>query len=366
MKKASKKVVAQTNGRIFISHATTDSVLVKPFVELLQTGFQELQPKIFCTSVEGFGIPRGKNFIKYIDDQMQNTNYVIMLITPAYYESPFCLCEMGATWALRHNIYPLIVPPLKYEDMKAVISGIQAGYINDQRTLDEMRDQIESLGIGRGTTGRWNSQRDVFIETFSGIIDQLPAPTVVTFQKHEETLEAYKSARQTIIEQTNIIRELNTKISRLESLKDREEVEIVRREFSTEQEKVDQIIAGIKETLDQLSRATCTALYYSLRNETWQPYSGFQQDESMWDDIKTSFERGFIENDGSGFTISNSRPTVRNAQEMINSLLRFVEECEANDDSTFLEDFDADNGCPFDLTNRDFWEDYLRETPYQG
>src|SRR5262245_59010999 len=47
-----------------------------------------------------------------------------MVITPAYYESAFCLCELGATWIMGSEAMPLLVPPLDYDDLKAVLIGV--------------------------------------------------------------------------------------------------------------------------------------------------------------------------------------------------------------------------------------------------
>ncbi len=42
---------------LFISHAEVDKPLVDPFVDLLQTGIDVPRTSIFCTSLEGMGIP---------------------------------------------------------------------------------------------------------------------------------------------------------------------------------------------------------------------------------------------------------------------------------------------------------------------
>lgn len=54
---------------IFISHAVADKALVDRFVELLQIGSNVNGEDIFCSSLEGMGIPTGKNFIEFIKSQ---------------------------------------------------------------------------------------------------------------------------------------------------------------------------------------------------------------------------------------------------------------------------------------------------------
>lgn len=128
---------------IFISHATADKELVDALVDLLQTGIGVPHDQIFCTSLEGHGIPEGEDFADFIRDKLQGAGHVIMVITPRYYESAFCLCELGATWIQSGSAFPLIVPPLGFSDMKAVLSGVQAGLINDASKLDNLRDRLK-------------------------------------------------------------------------------------------------------------------------------------------------------------------------------------------------------------------------------
>src|SRR3954451_22503453 len=103
---------------IFISHAEVDKPVVDPFVDLLQTGLNVPQEKVFCTSLEGMGIPRGQNFVEFIRQKLTGADFIIAMLTPRYYESAFCLCELGATWATSKNFFPILVPPLDYESLK--------------------------------------------------------------------------------------------------------------------------------------------------------------------------------------------------------------------------------------------------------
>jgi len=50
--------------KVFISHSVKDKELANAMVDLLQTGIGINTNDIFCSSVEGLGIPGGANFIK--------------------------------------------------------------------------------------------------------------------------------------------------------------------------------------------------------------------------------------------------------------------------------------------------------------
>ena len=56
---------------VFISHASADKPLVDAFVDLLQTGVDIRQKDIFCTSIDGMGIPTGKDFVAFINKRLK-------------------------------------------------------------------------------------------------------------------------------------------------------------------------------------------------------------------------------------------------------------------------------------------------------
>jgi hypothetical protein len=144
---------------VFISHAQADKPLVDKFIDLLQTGLNVSQAHIFCTSLEGLGIPRGQNFVSFIREKMAGSAFVIMLITPRYYESAFCLCELGATWITGQEAFPILVPPLGYDNLIAVLIGVQSGAIYDKDVLNELRDRLMQAGLATAATGRWEAKR---------------------------------------------------------------------------------------------------------------------------------------------------------------------------------------------------------------
>lgn len=99
--------------KIFISHSSKDKELVLMFVDLLTQGFHIDYDEIFCTSMDN-ALRVGEDFIKSIKENLHDSEIVLFLITQNYIESKFCIMEMGAAWAFKDNIFPIIVPPLDY------------------------------------------------------------------------------------------------------------------------------------------------------------------------------------------------------------------------------------------------------------
>lgn len=121
--------------KIFISHSSEDKDLVFMFVDLLTQGFHINKNEIFCTSIEN-SLRVGEDFIMSIKENLHDSEIVLFLITPNYITSKFCIMEMGAAWAYKNNIVPIIVPPLDYNVLNDTpMKTIQALLLNDGEEL---------------------------------------------------------------------------------------------------------------------------------------------------------------------------------------------------------------------------------------
>ena len=83
---------------LFISQADSDTVLVKALVRLLESGIGVPPKDIFCTALKGQGIKPGADFKESIREQLGDATCVIAVITPRFYTSAFCMCELGGAW----------------------------------------------------------------------------------------------------------------------------------------------------------------------------------------------------------------------------------------------------------------------------
>ena len=148
---------------IFISHSSKDNAVVKKLIKLLLI-IRVPDDAIFCTSFAEYGINLGDNFLNKIQDKLQNTSLVLFVLTENFYSSPFCLCEMGATWALTKNHIPIIIPPFKVDDIKGVIPLTQTCNIEDASQLNRLKNQIESdFQLTNTLRNGWERIRDDFI-----------------------------------------------------------------------------------------------------------------------------------------------------------------------------------------------------------
>lgn len=147
--------------KVFISHSTQDSLFVEELVDLLELiGLPG--DSIFCTSLAGYGIDLGENFLDTIKAELNNDTLVLFVLTRNFYESPVCLCEMGAAWVQTKDHIPILVPPFDFPDVKGVIPLTQGFKLNDALKLNLFKEKIESVFELSPTIGQsaWERKRD--------------------------------------------------------------------------------------------------------------------------------------------------------------------------------------------------------------
>lgn len=344
--------------RIFISHSEKDKPLADALVDLLQTGVDVSQATIFCSSLEGLGIPDGLDFVQYISDKIAATESVIVLLTPNFFQSSFCLCELGATWAIQKRIHPILVPPLDYDDVKAVLAGLQLLRVNSAGDLDRLFDDlIAELEITTAATGRWNVKRDTFLSLCESIIPQLPQPQMVSREQHEELKTAYDESVCSLTDQQTRYAELERQIEDIKKLKDAEEVRQYNLEHSTELEEFSHYAGETKDLLAKVPNIVRYLIFRSTIDSENYGYLHATEDKEKHDAANSALEEGFLKHDGEVFEIERTDPTVKRILDSIEALEWFIGEKMSSD---LYEQLVEENGFAIKLGNARFWREYLR------
>jgi hypothetical protein len=101
--------------KFFISHSSKDQDTVLSLIDDVLTQCLQLgQSDIYCTSRQG-EIDAGKDFLQDISSNLGDDCRTVMLVlSNNFFESPFCMAELGASWMLRRQgrikIIPLMMP----------------------------------------------------------------------------------------------------------------------------------------------------------------------------------------------------------------------------------------------------------------
>ncbi len=150
--------------KVFISHSSKDSRLVREFIEkLLILGLNFKREQVFCTSLEGANIRSGSDFKESIKVAIEEADIGFLIVTANYKESEVCLNEMGALWMVCQNVIPLILEPVSYSNVGFIHSTSQILKINSKQDLLRLADDHNSLLKESVNLSNYNSQIDSFI-----------------------------------------------------------------------------------------------------------------------------------------------------------------------------------------------------------
>ena len=160
--------------KVFISHSSIDKLYVGELIDLLR-GIGLEQKEIFCTSFEGYSIDLGEDFLSRIKNELGSEVLVLFVLTPNFYKSEVCLCEMGATWVNAKLCIPILIPPFDFKDIKGVFPQTQGLKVNDSSKLNSLKDKIErEFHKTPIHISEWERLRSRFLKS----VDTINNPTV--------------------------------------------------------------------------------------------------------------------------------------------------------------------------------------------
>ena len=118
-----EKISMHKKRKIFISHSSADKKFAEALVDLLNVmGLG--QEDIFCSSVPGYWIGNGRNFLDEIKTHFVNYDlFVIFIHSPRFYNSHISLNEMGAAWVLQSEYCSFLTNDMEYDQMDAVVTS---------------------------------------------------------------------------------------------------------------------------------------------------------------------------------------------------------------------------------------------------
>ena len=129
--------------RIFISHASKNREVVLKLAEFLEMLSSDIE--VFCSSEKGI-IKVGKNFIETIFEELKQSDIFIPIISQDYYDSKFCMIELGVAYSYFYNrysqnggdyIFPFALYPIKKEHALSgtPLANLQTGDLCDESDI---------------------------------------------------------------------------------------------------------------------------------------------------------------------------------------------------------------------------------------
>ena len=339
---------------IFVSHAATDKAIADKVVDLLNTAMAiDVQRSVFCTSLEGLKIPAGMDFKQFIKDQIQEPQIVLLLISQNYLASQFCLAEVGASWAMSHRIIPLLITPAKYDDMKAVLTGIHALKIEDPGDWNEALAVFKEVQGIDPNPNRWERKRDEKIAEIVALIPNQPPPPIVPLHKFQEVQAKLNGANAEISELEKANRQLEKLLKEVKKLKDAKTVARVELENLPVAEAFDKLIGKAKAALSPFNGEMWEAFYYYFRHEPMpEPRFGNSDTEDRYDERRRALEDGYLRETSMGdIQLNEGDPSVKKALTALEELRSFIES-----NSEISSPYEEEEGHQLDFNSRRFWE----------
>lgn len=341
---------------IFISHSKKNKELADKLVDLIETGVGISSNDIFCSSLEGMGIPSGTNFVDFIKSQISDPKIVIMLLTTSYFKSNFCLCELGASWILSHKIIPLIIQPLEYKDIKDVLTGVQVLKIDDKNDLNQMQNElIDYLNISGKAFARWEVKRDKFLTSIQDLIKCSDEDEIIDLTKYKELDKNYNESKDEI---AKLVEELDKKdaiIEKLKKAKDAEQVKNVIEESLDDISKFEAHLELVKKSFLKLPSIVTEALFYHYKGEMLQ-WPGFGEDYRR-EAIKEAIDNDYLNDTEDGIEIINEDPRISKAIKALSKLENFVNKMESNIE--FNDYYSEEYDHRLNFNSKRFWDTHL-------
>ena len=124
---------------VFISHSSGDKALIQSFVEnVLILGLGLDKEDIAFTSHEVYGVEPGDRINRYIKDNIEEADIILLMISQNYKKSEVCLNEMGAAWALDKFFVSVLLPNAGFDKLGWLTNFEKAVKVDN-------KDQVVSL-----------------------------------------------------------------------------------------------------------------------------------------------------------------------------------------------------------------------------
>ena len=295
--------------------------------------------------------------VDFIKSQITSPKIVILLLTPQYYNSNFCLCELGAAWALSHKVIPIIVEPLTYNDVKDVLTGVQLLKIKDKVDLNQFQGEIiEALNFTAKSFARWEVKRDIFLEYISANDFSLSSTTVSKLE-FDKLKKKYEGSVTEIKELINDNDSKDKLIRTIKELKDKDDVLELLKEDMSSFDEFKEVKKSCVEALNNLPSIVVDALYYKYRGEAlhWPGYG----DDYRSDSIKEAIEADYLvdEGDGEGISVVTDDPKIRKAIKVIDDFNILVDNLQLDED--FVEFYENEFDHRLEFKSKRFWDQHL-------
>ena len=339
---------------IFVSHATADKALARVLVDLLKEGIGVPGHAIFCSSLKGHGIPFTEDFNDYMKEQIQKPKLVILLMTPSYLESAFCLMELGASWAKSLTALPVVVPPVEFDIVSKTLGLKQAWGINDAAGLTDLRKLVrDNLTTEPRDDHTWDEKRAEWKLKLKKVLKDLAPASNVPAATHNALKASAADQGGEIVALQAMLEKANDTIEALKTAKNPSDVKSIMANHSDED--ADSVF---EELLDEVKGArpkeASNAVFKHILLDHFDLAGGINWYSSDRDEFERAIQYKLFSPDD-GHAVQWGGAKLKPLSKAIGNLITFL----ASDEGDALAKEHQADGIPMEADDLGFWEYHL-------
>jgi len=147
----------------FISHSSNDKKVCTAFVKLLEKlGVPE--EDILYTSSDRHGVPCDENIFDYLKRHIIDEITVFFMLSDNYYESAYCLNEMGAAWIVQNDFSTFLLPNFTGSINGVIDKDKKAYSLSSPMDLIELKDKIINQYNTSISPKKWEEVKNEFLK----------------------------------------------------------------------------------------------------------------------------------------------------------------------------------------------------------
>lgn len=158
-----REVGPNMTNKFFISHSSEDKGICTPFVSMMeQLGVPE--EDIIYTSSDRHGVPGDVDIFQYLGEHIRKGIRVFYMLSDNYYNSPYCLNEMGAAWTVQNEYSMFLLPRFSVGIQGVVDRNKKAFRVSSPQDLRQFRNKITGIYGHSISESRWEEAKNEFLE----------------------------------------------------------------------------------------------------------------------------------------------------------------------------------------------------------
>ncbi|GAT34340.1 hypothetical protein TSACC_22765 [Terrimicrobium sacchariphilum] len=258
---------------------------------------------------------------------------------------------------MAHRAFPLLAPPLTFEEIKGVLTGTQILRLNVKEDLNQFYEElVEVMGATRKAVAMWEKRRDEFLKWFEEYQNTYVPPAKVDPKKYAALERNYEEAKGALGQSEDRIEVLERQVEKIIKLKDKADVQEVLAEDLEDRDEFESLVDKATDLMAELPGEARAALYYYFRDEEmpW-PEFGYSDTDGRNRDIRRAIEDGYLREGHDGVKAEDEDPKVYRAIEALRALKDFTKR--ASDE--FCDYYRSEYDHELSFTNRRFWDQHL-------